>query len=150
MLKSRDSAQGGVALHLKGLRSHSRNVGDAPRALMKMPAIATQTLTNVKISCRDHPSCCSFESVCTYSYPNRSLWTGRIGEASMEATLSRRIARTNDMMFETYNSCVFKRVPLVEELVFRRILLVDEIRMAGKNRDDSQIKKKATRQLGLR
>jgi hypothetical protein len=43
----------------------------------------------------------------------------------MEATLSRRIAMTNDMMFGTYNSCVFKRMPLVEEWVFRRILLVE-------------------------
>lgn len=43
----------------------------------------------------------------------------------MEATLSRRIAMTNDMMFETYNSYVFKRMPLVEKRVFRRILLVE-------------------------
>ena len=56
---------------------------------------------------------------------------------------------TNDMMFETYNSCVLKRVPLVEEWVFRRILLVEEIRMAEKDRNDSRIIKKATRQLGL-
>jgi hypothetical protein len=68
----------------------------------------------------------------------------------MEAALSRRIAMTNDMMFNTYNLCVFKRMPLVEECVFRRILLVEEICMAEKNRDDSRIIKKATRQLGLR
>jgi hypothetical protein len=43
----------------------------------------------------------------------------------MEATLSRRIAMTNDMTFETYNSYVFKRMPLVEKRVCRRILLVE-------------------------
>ena len=68
----------------------------------------------------------------------------------MEATLSRMIAMTNDMMFEMYNSCVFECMPLIEEWIFRRILLVEEICMAEKNRDDSRIIKKATRQLGLR
>ena len=67
----------------------------------------------------------------------------------MEATLNRRTAMTNDMMLGTYNSCVFKRMPLEEEWVFRSILLVEEICMAEKNRDDSRIIKKATRQVGL-
>lgn len=56
---------------------------------------------------------------------------------------------TNDMMFEMYNSCLSKRMSLVEEGVLRRILLVEEICMAEKNRDDSRIAKKATRQLEL-
>ena len=58
LFEHQNAAQDKVALHLKGLHNHSRSVGDAPRAPIKMPTIATQTLTSVKMSCRDHLSCC--------------------------------------------------------------------------------------------
>jgi hypothetical protein len=44
----------GFSLHAKGLQQYARNVGAATKIAATIPATATQTLTKVKTSCRDH------------------------------------------------------------------------------------------------
>ena len=83
LLRFRGERKFRFRLHLKGSHSHSRNFGEASKRPIRMPATATQTLTRVKMSCRDHPARVWSRPVGRWWWLGPTLRVGGIGKALM-------------------------------------------------------------------